>query len=96
MLGLGFSPRCKLVRDPLNLARDLGELERIVGLHGGERRSLAPPPVKQLRSAATRSRLWAFGSSAISSRTRARRRGDPPHGVAHGFCESFGASSGVA
>ena len=48
MLGLGFSPRCKLVRDPLNLARDLTKFERIVGLHGCERRSLAPPTVKQL------------------------------------------------
>ena len=42
-----FSPRCKLVRNRLNLARDLTELERIVGLHGCERRSLAPPTVKQ-------------------------------------------------
>jgi hypothetical protein len=37
----------KLVRDPLNLARDLTEFEGISGLHGCERRSLAPPPVKQ-------------------------------------------------
>ena len=38
-----FSPRCKLVRDPLNPAREVIEVERIVGLHGCERRSLAPP-----------------------------------------------------
>ena len=50
MLGLGFSPRCKLVRDPLNLTRDLTKLERIASLHGRERRRLAPPSVKQLPS----------------------------------------------
>ena len=47
VLGLGLSPRCKLVRNRSNLARDLGKFERIVGLHGCERRSLAPPTVKQ-------------------------------------------------
>ena len=50
VLGLGLSPRRELVRDLLNLARDLGKFERIAGLHRRERRSLAPPPVKQLPS----------------------------------------------
>jgi len=49
VVGLGVSPRCKLVRNPLNLTRDLTELERISGLYGREGRSLAPSHAAALR-----------------------------------------------
>jgi hypothetical protein len=44
----GVSSNSKFVRDRLNLARNIIELERIAGVHGREGRSLAPPTVKQL------------------------------------------------
>ena len=64
VLGLGLSPGCKLVRNRLNLARDLGKLERIVGLHSREGRSLAPPTVEHFPS---RGGQWPWIQAAQAS-----------------------------
>ena len=96
MLGLGFSPRCKLVRDLLNLARDIRELERIVGLHGCERRSLAPPTVKQLPKRGHSITVMGFRILGDLQQDLGKTQGRPAALFAHGFCESFGASSWVA
>ena len=96
MLGLGFSPRCKLVRNPLNLTRDLGELERIAVLHGCERRSLAPSTVKQLPTGGHSVTVMGFRILGDLQQDTGKTYGRPAALFAHGFCESFGASSWVA
>ena len=57
--------------------------------------ALPHPRSNNSRHAATRSRLLAFGSSAISSRTRARRRGEPPHRSRTVFASPLGRPPGL-
>ena len=95
MLGLG-SPRCKLVRNRLNLARDITEFERIVGLHGCERGSLTPPTVKQLPNRGHSITVMGFRILGDLQQDLGKTQGRPAADFTHGFCESFGASSGVA
>ena len=83
MLGLGCSripTRPQLVRDRLNLARDVTEFERIFGLHRRERRSLAPPAVKELppRGNAVRGALRCLGNLQKATGSLLRRA----HGAA--------------
>ena len=94
MLGLGYSPCSKLVSDLLDPAREVGKFERIVGLHGCERRSLAPPAVKELppRGNAVRGPLRCLSNLQQATGSLLRRA----HGVPERPCDSFGASSGVA
>ena len=94
MLRLGSS-RCKLVRDPLNLARDLTELERIVGLHGCERGSLAPPTVEQLPSRGHSITVMGFRILGDLQQDLGKTQGRPPAYVAHCSCESFGRPPGL-
>ena len=96
MLGRGFSPRCKLVRDLLNLARDRTKFERIAGLHGCERRSLAPPTVKQLPTRGQS--VTVMGVSGLGDLQQATGKTSAATAacVAHCSRESFGASSWVA
>ena len=96
LIPLRFSPRCKLVRDPLNLARNIAEFERIVGLHGCERRRLAPPAIKQFSNRGHSVTVMGFRILGDLQQDTGKTYGRPAALFAHCFCESLGASSWVA
>ena len=71
-------------------------LERIPGLHSREGRSLAPPTVKQLPTRGHSITVIGFRILGDLQQDPGKTQGRASAQVAHGFCESFGASSGVA
>ena len=96
MLGLGFSPCCELVRDPLNLARDVGKVERIVGLHRREGRRLTPPAVKQLLVGGHSVTVVGFRVLRDLQQAVGKTLGRSPARVANRLGDSLGSSSWVA